>query len=78
MVTVIQAHDRQPCIGAAWHPADGDIMATSGWDGEARLWGVDGGKPAVRAERDDPDGGGGRGGSGRGRGDGPARGGGGQ
>lgn len=64
IVTTIQAHERQPCIGAAWHPADGNIMATSGWDGEARLWGVDGGRAAKRAERDDDQRGAAKGGAG--------------
>jgi len=35
----LRAHDAGPCIGCEWHPAMGDIIATCGWDGTAKLWG---------------------------------------
>jgi pre-mRNA-processing factor 17 len=38
-VAKIPAHESGPCIGCQWHPADGSVLATCGWDGVVKLWG---------------------------------------
>ncbi|KAA0155609.1 hypothetical protein FNF29_01526 [Cafeteria roenbergensis] len=40
----LHAHDSGPCIGCAWHPSIGQVVATCGWDGTAKLWGPASGK----------------------------------
>jgi pre-mRNA-processing factor 17 len=38
VVRKMPAHERQPCIGVAWHPIFPSLVATCSWDGTVRLW----------------------------------------
>lgn len=39
----MQAHDKGPAICVDWHPVEGSLVVSCGWDGVIKLWSNEGG-----------------------------------